>query len=67
VRYLFATSNGVNAISRILKGFLADTVGRQNTMVATVFLGALTFLMLWLQETRVVFLLFGACLIYSKE
>jgi nitrate/nitrite transporter NarK len=54
-----ALSNGVNAISRILMGFLADKVGRQNTMVATVFMSALAVLTLWLHETRVTFISFG--------
>jgi MFS family permease len=54
-----ALSNGVNAVSRILMGFLADKVGRQNTMVATVFLSAMTVFTLWLRETRITFISFG--------
>ena len=56
---LIALSNGVNAVSRILMGFLADKVGRQNTMVATVSLSGITVLTLWLLETRLTFITFG--------
>jgi len=58
---LIALSNGVNAVSRILMGFLADKVGRQNTMIVTLFLSGLTVLTLWLRETRITFLSFGWC------
>lgn len=40
-------------------GFLADKVGRQNTMVATVLLSGLTVFTLWLMETQVTFITFG--------
>jgi hypothetical protein len=40
-------------------GFLADKVGRQNTMVATLSLSGLTVFALWLMETRVTFINFG--------
>lgn len=59
---LIALLNGVNAASRILRGFLADKVGRQNTMVVTLFLSGLTVLTLWLRETRKTFISFGRCL-----
>jgi len=56
---LIALSNGVSAISRILMGFLADKVDRQNTMMVTLFLSSLTVLTLWLKETRMTFVSFG--------
>ena len=33
---ILAINNAVNSISRVLMGILADRVGRQNTMVASV-------------------------------
>jgi MFS family permease len=56
---LISLSNGVNAISRIMMGHLADRVGRQNTMVVTLFLSGLTVFALWLKETRAAFISFG--------
>jgi len=38
---LISLSNGINAVSRILMEYLADRVGRQNTMVVTLFLADL--------------------------
>jgi MFS family permease len=56
---LISLSNGINAVSRILMGYLADRVGRQNTMVVTLFLSGLRVFALWLKETRATFFSFG--------
>ncbi|THV04392.1 MFS general substrate transporter [Dendrothele bispora CBS 962.96] len=45
---LFVSINsGVNSISRILMGILADHIGRQNTLVAATFLSSLSVFALW--------------------
>jgi hypothetical protein len=38
---------------------IADKIGRQNTMVANVFLSALTVLTLWLRESKPAFIIFS--------
>ncbi|KAI0263955.1 MFS general substrate transporter [Gloeopeniophorella convolvens] len=44
---LLAVNNVINSASRIAMGLLADYVGRQNTMIASVFLSALSVFALW--------------------
>ena len=43
-----AINNGVNTVSRIVMGFIADKVGRQNTLVLSVLGSALTVVTFWL-------------------
>ncbi|KAL1956607.1 hypothetical protein VTO42DRAFT_6954 [Malbranchea cinnamomea] len=45
---LLAINNGVNAVSRILMVFVADQLGRQNTLVLGVIGGAVSVLSLWM-------------------
>nr|KMM71133.1 hypothetical protein CPAG_07440 [Coccidioides posadasii RMSCC 3488] len=45
---LLAINNGVNAVSRVLMGFAADNLGRQNTLVLGVIGSAVSVLGLWL-------------------
>lgn len=45
---LLAINNGVNTVSRILMGFAADQLGRQNTLVLGVLGSAISVVSLWL-------------------
>lgn len=45
---LLAINNGVNAVSRVLMGFTADKLGRQNTLVLGVIGSAVSVLSLWM-------------------
>jgi MFS family permease len=45
---LLAINNGINTISRIMMGFIADAAGRQNTLVLSVLGSAITVLAFWL-------------------
>jgi len=45
---LLSINNGVNSASRILMGFVADIAGRQNTLVVSVLLSAISVWVLWL-------------------
>ena len=45
---LLAVNNGVNAVSRVLTGVLADAWGRQNVLVLSVVGSALSVLVLWM-------------------
>ena len=45
---LLAINNGVNAVSRVLTGILADTFGRQNVLILSVVGSAVSVLVLWL-------------------
>ena len=45
---LLSINNGVNAVSRILTGVLADAFGRQNVLILSVMGSALSALVLWL-------------------
>ena len=45
---LLSINNGVNAVSRILTGILADTFGRQNILILSVVGSALSVLVLWM-------------------
>ncbi len=45
---LLSINNGVNAVSRILTGILADIFGRQNVLILSVVGSALSVLVLWL-------------------
>ena len=45
---LLAINNGVNAVSRVLMGFTADQLGRQNTLVLGVIGSAVSVLSLWM-------------------
>ena len=45
---LLSINNGVNAISRILTGLLADAFGRQNILILSVVGSTLSVLILWL-------------------
>jgi MFS family permease len=43
-----AMNNGINSASRIAMGYMADTVGRQNTLVLSVLGSAVSVVALWL-------------------
>ena len=45
---LLAINNGVNAVSRVLTGVLADAFGRQNVLILSVVGSAISVLVLWL-------------------
>lgn len=45
---LLAINNGVNSASRILTGALGDRFGRQNTLIATVLMSAISVMAFWL-------------------
>lgn len=45
---LLAINNGINTISRIIMGFIADAAGRQNTLVVSVLGSAITVVAFWL-------------------
>jgi len=47
---LLATSNAVNAVSRILTGYAGDKLGRQNTLVITLLLAAGSVFAFWLSN-----------------
>ncbi|KAJ6483870.1 MFS general substrate transporter [Mycena vitilis] len=49
---LLAVNSGVNSVSRIAMGLLADSVGRQNTLIAGAFLSAITVFGLWYDAQR---------------
>ncbi|KAJ7451254.1 monocarboxylate transporter [Mycena galericulata] len=55
---LLAINSAVNSVSRIGMGVLADGVGRQNTMICSAFLSALSVFGLWYSAPRVRFLAF---------
>ncbi|KAL0950252.1 hypothetical protein HGRIS_010236 [Hohenbuehelia grisea] len=55
---LLAINSAVNSVSRISMGVLADRVGRQNTMIASVMLSAISVLALWYNAPRVQFITF---------
>ena len=45
---LLSINNGINAVSRILTGVLADAFGRQNILILSVVGSSLSVLVLWL-------------------
>src|SRR5207249_4491623 len=45
---LLAINNGINTASRIIMGFIADAVGRQNTLAVSVLGSAVTVVAFWL-------------------
>jgi MFS family permease len=47
---LLATSNAINAVSRVLSGYAGDRLGRQNTLVLTLLLAACSVLSFWLSS-----------------
>jgi MFS family permease len=47
---LLAASNAVNAVSRVLTGYAGDRLGRQNTLVLTLLLAAVSVFALWLSS-----------------
>ncbi|EJF64705.1 monocarboxylate transporter [Dichomitus squalens] len=49
---LLAICNGVNSLSRVGMGILADRVGRQNTMVLSIILTAVSVFALWYDSDR---------------
>ncbi|KAL0950250.1 hypothetical protein HGRIS_010234 [Hohenbuehelia grisea] len=53
-----AINSAVNSVSRICLGVLADRVGRQNTMISSVFLSAVSVLALWYNAPRARFIAF---------
>ncbi|TFL01978.1 major facilitator superfamily domain-containing protein [Pterulicium gracile] len=55
---LLATHNAVNLCSRITMGYLADHLGRQNTMLISVLLSAISVLALWYDASQARFIAF---------
>ncbi|KAJ7461202.1 major facilitator superfamily domain-containing protein [Mycena latifolia] len=55
---LLAINSAVNSVSRIAMGLLADSVGRQNTLICGAFLSALSVLALWYDARRARFIAF---------
>ncbi|KAJ7221791.1 major facilitator superfamily domain-containing protein [Mycena haematopus] len=55
---LLAINSAVNSVARIGMGLLADGVGRQNTMIFSAFLSALSVFALWYNAPRERFLAF---------
>ncbi|RPD82855.1 MFS general substrate transporter [Lentinus tigrinus ALCF2SS1-7] len=55
---LLAVNTAVNSVARIAMGILADRVGRQNTMVLSVFFSAVTVFALWYDSDRGRFIAF---------
>ncbi|KAJ7627069.1 major facilitator superfamily domain-containing protein [Roridomyces roridus] len=55
---LLSLNSAVNSIARILMGVLADTAGRQNTIVISAFLSALSVFALWYSAPRARFIAF---------
>lgn len=47
---LLAASNAINAVSRVLSGYAGDRLGRQNTLVMTLFLAASSVFAFWLSS-----------------
>ncbi|KAL8822512.1 MAG: hypothetical protein Q9191_006751 [Dirinaria sp. TL-2023a] len=47
---LLAASNAINAVSRVLIGYAGDRLGRQNTLVLTLFLAASSVFAFWLSS-----------------
>lgn len=45
---LLAASNAINAVSRVLTGYAGDRLGRQNTLVLTLLLAAVSVFAFWL-------------------
>lgn len=59
--YLLAVLNAVSIFGRTLPGFVADRVGRYNTMIVTSFLSTILVLALWLPARgNVPYILFAA-------
>lgn len=48
---LLAASNAINAVSRVLTGYAGDRLGRQNTIVLTLFLASSSVLAFWLSSS----------------
>ncbi|KAN0111594.1 MFS general substrate transporter [Russula decolorans] len=55
---LLAVNNGVNSVSRVAMGFIADYAGRQNTLVGCVVFSAISAITLWIHAARPRFLAF---------
>ncbi|KAF9498832.1 monocarboxylate transporter [Pleurotus eryngii] len=55
---LLAINSGVNSVSRISMGILADHIGRQNTLIAGVMLSSLSVLAVWYNAPRAQFVAF---------
>ncbi|GJE90222.1 MFS general substrate transporter [Phanerochaete sordida] len=58
---LLAINNAVNSVARISMGILADRVGRQNTLIVSVLLSAVSVLALWPSAPRPRFTAFVVC------
>ncbi|KAL9621869.1 MAG: hypothetical protein Q9160_003690 [Pyrenula sp. 1 TL-2023] len=48
---LLAASNAINAVSRVLIGYAGDRLGRQNTLIMTLFLAATSVFAFWLSSS----------------
>ncbi|KAI0294997.1 MFS general substrate transporter [Russula brevipes] len=55
---LLAVNNAVNSVSRVAMGLLADSVGRQNTMIACVFFSGISVIGFWFHASKARFLAF---------
>ncbi|KAK7966859.1 uncharacterized protein PG986_001136 [Apiospora aurea] len=47
---LLAASNAINAVSRVLTGYAGDRLGRQNTLILTLLLAAMSVFSFWLSS-----------------
>ncbi|KAF3059340.1 putative transporter ESBP6 [Daldinia childiae] len=47
---LLAASNAINAVSRVITGYAGDRLGRQNTLLLTLFLAASSVFAFWLSS-----------------
>lgn len=47
---LLAASNAINAVSRVLTGYAGDRLGRQNTLLLTLLLAAVSVFAFWLSS-----------------
>ncbi|KAK8003614.1 hypothetical protein PG989_003333 [Apiospora arundinis] len=47
---LLAASNAINAVSRVLTGYAGDRLGRQNTLIMTLLLAAISVFAFWLSS-----------------
>ncbi|KAG5637794.1 hypothetical protein H0H81_003186 [Sphagnurus paluster] len=55
---LLALNSGVNSLSRVAMGVLADRIGRQNTTIGSVFLSGLSVFALWYDAPRAKYIAF---------
>ncbi|KAL5528409.1 hypothetical protein ACEPAF_7545 [Sanghuangporus sanghuang] len=55
---LLALNNAVNSVARVVMGYLADRVGRQNTLIVSVLLSSVSVFALWYDTPQARFITF---------